>query len=152
MRINTEKIRYLTLCKGITEKELLKAAGLNSDLLTVKRRLGGGITPTTAAKLASVLECEPAEIIGSSFSRVIFNIDNVRFLATCKGITENELLKKSKLSPCVLSKLRKSKGIPTPATIKKLASVLECEPADLLIYEEALPANNISEGVELCKE
>jgi len=155
MILNTNKIKYLTIIKGITEKELLIAAGLNSDLITVKRRLGGGkITPTTAAKLANVLECDLAELIGDPKNTiVIFDTEALHQLAYSRGLTEKRLLEKANLTTCLLTKARSKKSLPTPTTAAKLASILECDPAEFIkIHEEALPANNISEGVELCKE
>lgn len=62
-----------------------------------------------------------------------FNVDDVQRRALLKGLSERELLKRAGLSQNIIAVARHKNTMPRPSSIAKLAAVLECEPADLII-------------------
>lgn len=61
--LDTEKVSIMALNKGMTEKELLGKAELNSLVISRARTKGGRVSVKSISKLAGVLDCEPADLI-----------------------------------------------------------------------------------------
>lgn len=62
-KFKADDVRRLALLKGLSERELLIRAGLSQNLISSARKTGKVPRPSSIAKLAAVLECEPADLI-----------------------------------------------------------------------------------------
>jgi len=153
--MNTIYINWHEVChraneKRLTERDLLKAAGLNQNLITHHRRHIDGVQPLTIKKLADALGCEPADIMTDTPNKppaartpyYIINTEKIRLMAINNGLSERGLLQAIGASPSMLSHARKGKKC-TISTVKRLADALGCEPADIIKPDEEEPGKAV---------